>query len=232
MAVASPKRKRGQDAPGPRLQTGPHMPQSRLQADVKTGEDGSPQTVVAGRFERLDLAYDDDLGSEVVDEREPKRRAPPAEQGDEPSTPSRSPRPRFNAEALSTDGAAPPVPFTFKHVDDMPEPGSSTAGGRPKSPDLSGEVNDLYWIDAEITGHDPDDPTDDVYGINGIGFRPTAGQAQQRSQRRKQQLAEYRSRESKEARQRRSERRRMGLADGKKVTSAEEHINRVHFEDG
>jgi len=66
----------------------------------------------------------------------------------------------------------------------------------------------LTWHSDEITGHHPEDPDDDGEGINGIGFKPTAAQAAARAQRRKQQLAEYRSRESKEARAKRSERRR------------------------
>lgn len=230
-AGVSPKRKRGQDAPGPALQAGLQIPQHRLQSDERTGDDGSPQTVVAGRFERLDLAYDGGAGSEVVDERERKRRAQPVEIGCEPPTPTRSPRPRHAAEPPPSDEAVRGVPFTFEHVDIMPEPGSSAGSGRPKSPTLPGAVNDLYWSDAEITGHDPDDPLDDGYGINGIGFRPTPGQAHQRSQRRKQQLAEYRSRENKEARQRRSERRRMESVDGKKISLGEEHVIKVHFED-
>lgn len=232
MAVVSPKRKRGQDAPGPALQTGQLTPYPILHTDARTGDEGSPQTVVAGRFERLDLEHDGGSGFEVVDEREPKRRAQPAETTEEQPTSSACPRPRDAAETPPSDEATPAVPFTFRHDDTLPEPESSGPSARPKSPTLSGEVNDLYWIDAEITGHDPDDPTDDGYGINGIGFRPTAGQAYQRSQRRKQQLAEYRSRETKEARQRRSERRRMEAADGKKVSLGEELTTRVHFEDG
>lgn len=231
MAGLSPKRKRGQDTPRSALQTGLQIPQPRLQSDVKTGDDGSPQTVVAGRFERLELEHDGGPGSEVVDERERKRRAQPTEIGDQPPTPSRSPRPRHTAGPPPSDEAIPGTPFTFQHVDVMPEPGSSTSRGRPKSPTLPGAVNDLYWSDAEITGHDPDDPMDDGYGINGIGFRPTAGQAHQRSQRRKQQLAEYRSRENKEARQRRIERRGMESADGKKISLGEEHVTKVHFQD-
>lgn len=68
----------------------------------------------------------------------------------------------------------------------------------------------MTWHESEITGYAPTDPTDDGYGLNGIGFKPTAAMAWVRSQKRKQQLAEYKSREAKEARQRRSERRRLG----------------------
>jgi hypothetical protein len=84
-----------------------------------------------------------------------------------------------------------------------------------RSPPLDGnsEDNPLTWHDSEITGHNPTDPSDDGYGINGIGFRPTPAIAWARSQKRKQQLADYRNREAREARQRRSERRREGSAE-------------------
>lgn len=66
----------------------------------------------------------------------------------------------------------------------------------------------LTWHDDEITGYKPDDPDDDGEGINGVGFRPTPAIAYARAERRKQQMADYRSREAREARARRSERRR------------------------
>jgi hypothetical protein len=96
---------------------------------------------------------------------------------------------------------------------------SSTIIDRPRahsrSPPLDGdpEDNPMTWHESEITGHNPTDPSDDGYGINGIGFRPTPAIAWARSQKRKQQLADYRNREAKEARQRRRERRREGSAE-------------------
>ncbi|APA14261.1 hypothetical protein SS1G_11935 [Sclerotinia sclerotiorum 1980 UF-70] len=83
------------------------------------------------------------------------------------------------------------------------------------------------WHDDEITGHKPDDPDDDGEGINGIGFRPTPAIAYARTERRKQQMADYRSREAREARARRSERRR-----GTEAAAREETDNaarRVRF---
>ncbi|KAF7876488.1 hypothetical protein EAF04_001578 [Stromatinia cepivora] len=85
----------------------------------------------------------------------------------------------------------------------------------------------LTWHDDEITGHKPDDPDDDGEGINGIGFRPTPAIAYARTERRKQQMADYRSREAREARARRSERRR-----GTEAAAREEADNvarRVRF---
>ncbi|CAF9923382.1 MAG: hypothetical protein HETSPECPRED_005310 [Heterodermia speciosa] len=77
----------------------------------------------------------------------------------------------------------------------LPSPGSKSPPG-------------LWWSDAEITGHDPKDPSDDGYGINGVGFIPTPAVANARVERRKKQIAEWKNREAKEARQKRSDRRR------------------------
>lgn len=49
---------------------------------------------------------------------------------------------------------------------------------------------------------------DDGTGINGIGFRPTAGQAAARSLKRRRQLEEWRRREEREEREKRREKRR------------------------
>ncbi|KAK0609917.1 hypothetical protein B0T17DRAFT_545523 [Bombardia bombarda] len=66
----------------------------------------------------------------------------------------------------------------------------------------------LTWQDDEITIYDPDDSDDDGTGINGIGFKPTAAIAHRRTVQRRQQLAEYKKREEREARAKRSQRRR------------------------
>ncbi|KAJ5174826.1 uncharacterized protein N7482_000703 [Penicillium canariense] len=70
--------------------------------------------------------------------------------------------------------------------------------------------NPFTWHDHEITGHNPTDPTDDGYGINGVGFKPTAAIAWARSQKRQRQVAEWKSREAREAREKRRERRNEG----------------------
>lgn len=66
----------------------------------------------------------------------------------------------------------------------------------------------LWWEEAEITGHDPTDPTDDGYGINGIGFIPTPAMERARIELRKRQITAWKLREAKEARQARSDKRR------------------------
>ena len=77
------------------------------------------------------------------------------------------------------------------------------------SPPLASNAdeNPLTWQDSEITGHQPSDPNDDGYGINGVGFKPTAAMAWARSQRRQRQVADWKSREAREAREKRRERR-------------------------
>lgn len=67
------------------------------------------------------------------------------------------------------------------------------------------------WHDHEITGHNPTDPADDGYGINGVGFKPTAAIAWARSQKRQKQVAEWKSREAREAREKRRARRNEDL---------------------
>lgn len=95
---------------------------------------------------------------------------------------------------------------------------SPTKSRRKKSPppDESVDLESLTWSDSEITGHDPTDPNDDGYGINGIGFKPTAAIAWARSQQRQKQVAEWKNREAREAREKRRERR--------------EGVSRVKFE--
>jgi hypothetical protein len=80
---------------------------------------------------------------------------------------------------------------------------------RRRSPPLSVDVTEdpLTWHDSEITGHNPNDPNDDGYGINGIGFKPTPAIAWARSQKRQKQVADWKDREAREARERRRERR-------------------------
>lgn len=230
MAASSPKRKRVQDA-APLDDFRQLTSHPILQSDIPAKDEGSPRAAVASRLQKLDILNEDDCAFETLAEPESKRRARPrAIVGESPPS-SPCPQP-IDAEGgpqkAETTGI---VPFTFKHTAPMPGSEPSGSSARPKSPTLSGKVNDLYWMDAEITGHNPNDPADDGYGINGIGFRPTAGQAHQLSQRRKQQLADYRSRETKDARQRRSERRRMESTETATTTVEEQRKARVHFEE-
>ncbi|ROV95622.1 hypothetical protein VSDG_05311 [Cytospora chrysosperma] len=90
---------------------------------------------------------------------------------------------------------------------------TTKAGNVDQSGDPGAEIIDpvraaLTWHDNEITVYDPEDEDDDGTGINGIGFKPTPAIAYARTMKRKQQLAEYKKREEREARARRSSRRR------------------------
>lgn len=90
------------------------------------------------------------------------------------------------------------------------QPPESSSFSSTSSPSL----NEMTWQDSEITGHLALDPDDDGYGVNGIGFRPTPAIAYARSQRRRQQVLEWKNRESREARSRRAEERRRGMKIG------------------
>jgi hypothetical protein len=232
MAAASPKRKRGCQAV-PLLETSQLSSTPALQPQFQTGGDDSPRTVVAGRLQQLDLENEEVFGFSRGESHGRKRARSDEAAHDSPRS-SPCPVPEISPSEGVGEDTSSGVSFTFRHEDSMPDVGAGQIGqsARRKSPSLLGEINDLFWIDEEITGHDPDDPADDGYGINGIGFRPTAGQAYQRSQRRKQQLAEYRSRETKDARQRRSERRRMPAGGVATTPSGKDTKTRVHFEDG
>ena len=109
----------------------------------------------------------------------------------------------------------------------------SVRAPRMKSPpptERSSAPSDLVWTADEITGHEATDPADDGYGINGIGFRPTPAIAQARAQKRRQQVADWRSREAKEARQRRFERRRgLDLPADADVRNAAHASRKVRF---
>ncbi|KAG9192442.1 hypothetical protein G6011_11176 [Alternaria panax] len=101
-----------------------------------------------------------------------------------------------------------------KHRPSAQNPSSSQPRPRARSP--SPPTSALTWRDSEITGHlvDPStDPDDDGTGLNGIGFRPTPALAYARSQKRRQQLTEWKLRETREARAKRSERRKRGVRD-------------------
>ncbi|KAI9784432.1 MAG: hypothetical protein M1816_000856 [Peltula sp. TS41687] len=89
---------------------------------------------------------------------------------------------------------------------------------------MAKQENLLTWQEHEITGHFQDDPDDDGEGLNGIGFIPTPAMAYARTEKRRQQIQEYRNREAREARRLRGERRR-----GEKVSKPVSEARRVRF---
>ncbi|OAX85140.1 hypothetical protein ACJ72_00475 [Emergomyces africanus] len=183
--------------------------------------ENSPQISVAGELGELDLhgtsshtlestshdVSDDKRTTDKIDEEPSSIRgamnvdesriiAPTASQGK-----AKVP----DGDLLATSSA----PVLQQNAQPNSPPQKSRTGPRRKSPPLSSDMdeNPLTWRDSEITGYTPTDPNDDGYGINGIGFKPTAAIAWDRSQRRKKQVAEWKSREAKEARERRKSRR-------------------------
>ncbi|KAL1959790.1 hypothetical protein VTO42DRAFT_935 [Malbranchea cinnamomea] len=128
------------------------------------------------------------------------------------------------------DNSTPPLPSSPSSRRTGPKQHSHpTPKKRKKSPPLRNtlDINPLTWHESEITGHNPTDPADDGYGINGVGFKPTAAIAWERSQRRKKQIEEWKRREAREAREKRKE-RRDGIVS-KEVPSASPSKKRVSF---
>lgn len=132
-----------------------------------------------------------------------------------------------------------PYPSPEPIRDSSPDPSNPSkqpvhGKDRSSAPRSPPPTDSLTWQDSEITGHDPTDPLDDGYGINGIGFRPTPAVAYARTQKRTQQIQDWRSREAREARQRRSERRRgigHGATDGGDLRVSDPQ-RKVRFYDG
>ena len=252
----SPKRKRDDDtmmfmgAPSPSrlkttaLPTGPHM-----ESDLVS--EGSPQSTVAGRLQNLDLdehhqipSLDFDLSLETQKVTTKKHSGGfhpqiflPPQSFVGPMTPppsSSGPQPGLSQLAYEPHPTTMPIeiPETprLRPVSSPTPPPSAT---KPKSPPPPSPA--LWWSDTEITGYNPSDPTDDGYGINGVGFLPTPAIANARAERRKKQVAEWKNREAREARQKRSDRRRRrdrsvgGGTDQGNSSSRGEEGRRVRF---
>lgn len=113
---------------------------------------------------------------------------------EEPTTPTTSPKKKK------------PTPSPRKRQNSNPQ--AKLRKPRLSPPLTSSDVEDPFtWHDSEITGHNPTDPSDDGYGINGIGFKPTPALAWARSEKRRKQVADWRNREAREAREKRREKR-------------------------
>lgn len=219
--------------PGPRFFT--DLP-TRPAKEIKFTGNGSPRTVVAGHLQSLGLQdhghttkvdfQDSSDGHDI-----PKTFVPQINESGFGSLvhDNESETVRLNGGIQFTFGGKthetvrsvdankipeiPETPTIRPTSPAIPLPSSAKLGQNQKSPpplrSPSPETS-LTWHDSEITGHDPTDPSDDGYGINGVGFRPTPAIAHARAQKRKQQVAEWKNREARDARQRRSERRWKG----------------------
>jgi hypothetical protein len=167
----------------------PLLDQEVSEADAGLGAD-SPRSAVARQLEGLDLAVKSLHG----------RAMPILSFGDAKS--------RGGERKKQKLSPAPRSPSTDS------DPSSHRAGSPTKAPRLSRSHSptDLesinWWADSEITGHLGEDPEDDGYGINGIGFKPTPAMAAARSLKRRRQIEEWRGRELREERRRRAEGRR------------------------
>lgn len=229
MTSSSPKRKR--DHP---LALDAKKPVTRLvfDEDGEDAGDASPRTKAARRFEHLEI---DSRPFQRYSEA--GRKQPAVVRGLQEFMASGtgdnggSILEEANSEAKNrSDNTA-----ITHHFLETTARGQGANSTRSMTPPMTAEASESFWLDSEITGHNPDDPDDDGYGINGIGFRPTAAIAWSRSQRRKQQLNEYRTREAREARQQRSERRKRFINDSDDIPSTQSSPRksiRVHFEDG
>src|ERR1700722_4360336 len=229
------------------LQEFPFVGNNPVSELVDRTRDGSPRTCVAVQLHALDLQQ-----RAMADVGHTSKRLAPmrTENGNQPAGyqypgahvqnihfgPSTPPQANGNTKPSTTNASqSPNAAFTFE-AGEIPSVSVGQSQMHRRSPPLDGnpEDNPMTWHQSEIIGHDPNDPNDDGYGLNGIGYKPTPAQAWARSQRRKQQLAEYKSREAKEARQGRSERRRL---EGRDASSdddtghARRKAVRVHFED-
>lgn len=236
----SPKRKREDSLPNGssnspakprnagRLQTYPLL----LAQQVCNDEPPSSQTSVMGKFQNLAIRGNGAQNTSPSTQHDRKRLA--VMEVDSSTTDSSTLLNEFQMSSMvrKPDYVPPSAPdFQFESTSTIvPEPPRRQS----RSPPLNGEPKDNFWHDSEITGHNPTDPSDDGYGINGIGFKPTPAIAWARSQKRKQQLADYKSRETKEARQRRIERRRVpsNLESEKESEEGRSTKTRVRFDDG
>ncbi|KAL4897802.1 hypothetical protein BDV59DRAFT_168564 [Aspergillus ambiguus] len=206
------------------------VPELKLREDAELGR-YSPRAVVAGRLGELAIRGDhlpappvsNDTAftpsaqtrcwsypvarSSSMFERDPTKQTSPPASG--PSE-SAADRPAQHRSSLSTPTSVSPhkTPTPSPRKKRNPQSPSKPPSGRKSPPLTDSEVEDpLTWHDSEITGYNPSDPNDDGYGINGIGFKPTAAMAWARSQKRQKQVADWRSREAREAREKRRERR-------------------------
>ena len=251
-----------QDSSTPGLRLFIDLP-TRPAKEIKFAGNGSPRTVAAGHLQSLELQDHGQIPKldfqGLSDEQEVRRASKHRSNGDGSESlvnDNDSSIVRLNEGIQFTFGGKLHKTVSSLNTNDIPEiPETPTI--RPTSPAIplpssvelkvypkfppplrspSPEVS-LTWHESEITGHDPTDPSDDGYGINGVGFRPTPAIAHARAQKRKQQVAEWKNREAREARQRRSERRWKGekvegtpvrgTRDG--VLQQREQIRKVRF---
>lgn len=151
------------------------------------------------------------------------------------SSPNVSPNKIIKSYAVNNRFVEAVKPRSRKRAGTPPLVATTTKAGNADQPgDPDTEVidpvrADLTWHDDEITIYDPADKDDDGTGINGIGFKPTPAIAYARTMKRRQQLAEYRKREEREARAHRSLRRRGSPERAAPKLERKPSVRKVHF---
>lgn len=185
---------------------------SAMSADVKESDQGNETTSLnhdiqqgffqfqAGGISRATTQFEPRIASPF------KRAAFVIEDNDDQGTPTPSKRQRQESPSLSPSPRPIPrsrSPSARKLSHRSPPPSELSS-----SPSEA-ELTQFWWQPSEIVGHDPDDPEDDSRGVNGIGYQKTKAEQWRISEKKKRQLAEWRSREAKEARSLRAGGRRV-----------------------
>ncbi|KAI9797968.1 MAG: hypothetical protein M1833_005024 [Piccolia ochrophora] len=203
-----------------------------LQSD--TPADGSPRTKVAVQFHELQLRSPTDtnhaLGVTNAAGVESARSAKTTEDTLASSAIRRTPPTKSTTLAAApfspvSPSTASPTTKRFRTAPTTPPPPESPPSNAPRaSPSkatsatkmpISNSTSASTSTSPSRRGSPPpaklspdETDADDGEGLNGIGFRPTPAVAYARTERRRQQILEYRAREAREARRLRSERRR------------------------
>ena len=231
----SPKRKRSISA----IDTSPSVARLRTTDSLDStafendfASEGSPRTAVAGHLQNLDLdkqhqpikldlsrPFGEEMASNsgnAADEETEDHNLIHSQNSN--NTPVSVAAAQLDKEATMPKDLPIEIPETPRMqptISPAPCPPPSRTSNKSPTPSSS----TLWWTDKEITGHNPTDPTDDGYGINGVGFIPTPALALARAERRKRQVADWKNREAKEARQKRSDRRRRKEAEAESLAA-------------
>ncbi|KAM5435130.1 hypothetical protein MferCBS31731_006427 [Microsporum ferrugineum] len=204
------------------------------QGDVKTPGaclDGT----VATKFRDLDIQCASSTNAKI-------QQKPPEGGYVQPQRPENAQKPHAldastNAPTTSTKKSRSNEDINKVNIADFTKGSSSSTGqihsdiadcSLPGSPppqcsetsDTENYEESLTWDDSEITGHHATDPNDDGYGLNGVGFKPSAEVAWARSQHRKDQVAKWERRQANEAREARSRRRQRNDGGSPAITIA------------
>ena len=132
-----------------------------------------------------------------------QRRSPSPPLAPRPVSPSKANLTPPNERSVS-------VPSPHERTTIGYDPSSEQPQTRPSSPPLPtpANPNPLTWHATEITGHRIDyENDDDGTGINGVGFKPTKQQEEERRLKRKRQIESWRKQEEKDARSARTKAR-------------------------